>query len=873
MSKSTRFILLVFTILIFNSLNAQHSDWVRNAGSNRQSSSLSIDTDESGNVYTMDFFLSTSSTVAVPYYNSVVNSFGISLSKFDPAGNLLWNKIVSTGNSESFSNGIYIDGLRERRKYSIVVLGNQLLLFIPTFGSQDNVNFQDGPSLTPQGGETLLVYMNLDGDFIGFEEFDYLVKRTKKSGDNLLMYGAAGTGVAYDGCFIEVRNILNETVYYTEFFSDFKCNSMEFFEGDIYIAGKGSFIDFNGSIYNNLGNAIIRISTFNNSVTNVEGSIGGSLIYIAEILIQNNKLLAFISNTGNSTVGGIGLTPSIRSYDLALNTFETAVLTISTSLRWFVDVKACSSGGFICLLSGSPITPGDCGGENLSIQLKRISESFSTIWSRNYSSVFGGSGYGPWTSAINGAFISYSNYDDSYYLSGRIGGAFNFLDGIGAYAWIEPGVGSASCSLGNITYNAKPFEAFVLKLQDSDPALIDFDNDGETPADGDCNDFDATVNTTVLETCDGLDNNCNTIVDEGFDLDNDGFMSCSGDCDDGDATVFPGALDIEDDLDNNCNDLIDENSDSDGDGFTPADGDCDDLNIDIGPNQIEICNGLDDNCNDSVDEGFDSDNDGFTFCGGDCDDNDASINPNATDFADGIDNDCDESIDEDVDADGDGVTIADGDCDDSNPAIGPNQLEFCNGIDDNCNDIIDENFDADADGFTLCNGDCNDSNNLIFPGALEQNDGLDNDCDGEIDESFDNDGDDITEEEGDCDDSDPSISPNMPELCNQLDDNCNDQIDEGLDCAISDADLFIPTGFSPNSDGYNDTWQIPWLAEQSGYSVKVVNRWEQSVFYTTNYSIGWDGTHSGEKLPASDYYYVISLSNGVVLTGALTIKY
>ena len=408
---------------------------------------------------------------------------------------------------------------------------------------------------------------------------------------------------------------------------------------------------------------------------------------------------------------------------------------------------------------------------------------------------------------------------------------------------------------------------------DPNIAYLDEDGDGFSIAAGDCNDSNALVFPSNVELCNAYDDNCNFIIDEGFDQDSDGVTTCAGDCNDANATVYIGAIDVTDGIDNNCDGIIDENFDADGDGVTPADGDCNDANPAIGPTQLEVCNSIDDNCNELIDEGFDLDNDGYTTCSGDCNDANNLINPGVLDLADGIDNDCDGAIDENFDADGDGVTPADGDCNDANPAIGPNQIEFCNGIDDNCNNLIDENFDADNDGFTLCNGDCNDYNAAIYPGAIELDDNIDNNCDGSIDEIFDGDGDGVSPADGDCNDSNPNIGPNALEICNNVDDNCNGVIDEDLDCSTENTDLFVPTGFSPNNDGFNDSWQIPWLVSQSGYSVTVVNRWEQRVFITNNFGNGWDGTYEGEKLPTADYYYVITLSDGTVLSGALTIKY
>ncbi len=156
--------------------------------------------------------------------------------------------------------------------------------------------------------------------------------------------------------------------------------------------------------------------------------------------------------------------------------------------------------------------------------------------------------------------------------------------------------------------------------------------DGVSAVSGDCNDVDPTIRPGATEVCNGLDDDCDGVADNGvepqtwyFDGDSDGYgtpfttiVQCTqpagyvangSDCNDADPSVNPDTLWY---------------PDSDGDGYgdesrptasceQPAgsirDGtDCDDTRADVSPTGLEVCdagctgNGCDEDCDGLVDD-------------------------------------------------------------------------------------------------------------------------------------------------------------------------------------------------------------------------------------------------------------------------------
>ncbi len=230
------------------------------------------------------------------------------------------------------------------------------------------------------------------------------------------------------------------------------------------------------------------------------------------------------------------------------------------------------------------------------------------------------------------------------------------------------------------------------------PLDEDNDSDGYSEAIGDCDDTNNAVNPGAEEVFDGVDNNCDGTIDEGFDEDCDGYQSeATGgdDCNDNDYLIKPGVTDDGlDFIDWNCDGLIGDTAsgDTDADGFAA-----------LGTSGGVI----------------------------DCDDLDANCFPGSAPLDDPAacmkDWDGDDYGDEQVDA----PIIPGTDCDDNVADMFPGNLPL--------EDPVACMRDTDGDGYgddqaeapVIPGTDCDDNDFLIYPGAQElPDDGIDQDCNG-----------------------------------------------------------------------------------------------------------------------------------------------
>src|SRR5690606_37239545 len=67
--------------------------------------------------------------------------------------------------------------------------------------------------------------------------------------------------------------------------------------------------------------------------------------------------------------------------------------------------------------------------------------------------------------------------------------------------------------------------------------------------------------------------------------------------------------------------------------------------------------------------------------------------------------------------------------------------------------------------------------------------------------------------------------------------------------------LNYPKFFTPNNDGYNDTWNISALRNQPEAKIYIFDRQGKLIKELSPAGEGWDGTFNNSPLPSSDYWF------------------
>jgi gliding motility-associated-like protein len=67
-----------------------------------------------------------------------------------------------------------------------------------------------------------------------------------------------------------------------------------------------------------------------------------------------------------------------------------------------------------------------------------------------------------------------------------------------------------------------------------------------------------------------------------------------------------------------------------------------------------------------------------------------------------------------------------------------------------------------------------------------------------------------------------------------------------------------PKYFTPNGDGYHDTWNIVDLEEQQNAKISIFDRYGKFIAQIFPHGAGWDGTFQGNELPSTDYWFVVN---------------
>lgn len=68
----------------------------------------------------------------------------------------------------------------------------------------------------------------------------------------------------------------------------------------------------------------------------------------------------------------------------------------------------------------------------------------------------------------------------------------------------------------------------------------------------------------------------------------------------------------------------------------------------------------------------------------------------------------------------------------------------------------------------------------------------------------------------------------------------------------------FPRFFTPNADGYHDSWNIPELKNQENAKILVFDRFGKFIKEIRPSGDGWNGFYNGKELPSTDYWFIVT---------------
>ncbi|MBT8257983.1 MAG: T9SS type B sorting domain-containing protein, partial [Bacteroidia bacterium] len=79
-------------------------------------------------------------------------------------------------------------------------------------------------------------------------------------------------------------------------------------------------------------------------------------------------------------------------------------------------------------------------------------------------------------------------------------------------------------------------------------------------------------------------------------------------------------------------------------------------------------------------------------------------------------------------------------------------------------------------------------------------------------------------------------------------------------CGIGVVQVLVidyPKFFTPNGDGYHDTWNIVGISSIPGAKIYIFDRFGKLLKQLSPLGEGWNGTYNGELMPSDDYWFAV----------------